>query len=387
MSPPITWTFQPSVLVGMLALALAYGYAWQAARAPGMPHPPGYGRLALFCGGELTIAVALISPVDGIARYLLFMHMVQHVLLLDIAPILLILSLTKGILRPVARQVKILEGRAGFVAHPAFAVVMYVGFMYFWHIPSVYDTALRYNNIHILEHLCFSAAGTLYWWHLISPIRSHMRFGGTGPVIYMTATKLLVGVLGVGLAFAPATSTLVSAPAALLGTVADRRPEPGGPGDGARAVDRDGHRDGLPVRAHARRKRAGGATAREVRGGRVGLTQLEGPEERGVWTGRFRLAAVRFGSWGWCLAGRCRPWPRRVRVRLIGGCARDGCVERAWGPPRAYLERCQAVVVARCWPIGLWFTRAAAQPACTVAFSLPMDRLLRASSRTASSPR
>ncbi len=203
MSPPITWTFEPSVLVGMLALALAYGYAWQAARAPGQPHPPGFGRLALFCAGELMIAVALLSPVDNLARYLLVLHMTQHVLLLDIVPILLILSLTKGILRPVARQIKTLEERAGFLAHPAFAVVLYVGVMYFWHIPSVYDTALRYNNIHILEHLCFSVAGTLYWWHLISPIRSHWRFGGTGPVVYMVVTKLLVGMLGVGLAFSP----------------------------------------------------------------------------------------------------------------------------------------------------------------------------------------
>ncbi len=203
MSPPISWTFEPSVLVGMLALALAYGYAWSAARAPGAPHPPGYGRLALFCAGLLTIAVSLISPVDTLARYLLVMHMTQHVLLLDIAPILLILSLTKGILRPVARQVKTLEKRAGFLATPAFAVIAYVGAMWFWHIPAVYDYALRYNNIHILEHLSFSAAGTLYWWHVISPIRSPMRFGGMGPVAYMVTTKLLVGMLGVGLAFSP----------------------------------------------------------------------------------------------------------------------------------------------------------------------------------------
>ncbi len=203
MSPPISWTFEPSVLVGMLALALAYGYAWHAARAPGEPHPPGFGRLALFCLGELTIAIALISPLDGFARYLLVMHMTQHVLLLDIVPILLILSLTKGILRPIARQVKTLEERAGLLATPGFAVVAYVSAMWFWHVPAIYDLALRYNNIHILEHLSFSTAGTLYWWHLISPIRSHLRFGGMGPVAYMVSTKLLVGVLGVGLAFSP----------------------------------------------------------------------------------------------------------------------------------------------------------------------------------------
>ena len=55
----------------------------------------------------------------------------------------------------------------------------------------------------MLEHLSFGAAGLLYWWHLLSPIRSRMRLGGLGPVMYMASTKVLVGFLGVLLAFAP----------------------------------------------------------------------------------------------------------------------------------------------------------------------------------------
>ena len=49
----------------------------------------------------------------------------------------------------------------------------------------------------------FGAAGGLYWWHLLSPIRARRRLGGMGPVVYMLSTKLLVGLLGVVLAFAP----------------------------------------------------------------------------------------------------------------------------------------------------------------------------------------
>ena len=55
----------------------------------------------------------------------------------------------------------------------------------------------------MLEHLSFAAAGLLYWWHLLSPIRSRMRLGGIGPVLYMASTKLLVGFLGILLAFSP----------------------------------------------------------------------------------------------------------------------------------------------------------------------------------------
>jgi putative membrane protein len=203
MSPPISWTYEPGVLVLMLAAAIAYGWAWRRARQPGEPHPPGYGRLALFCGGMLAVFVALISPIDALARYLMVMHMTQHILLLDIAPILIILSFTKGLLRPLARQVTVVESRAGWLAHPAFAVFLYVGVMWLWHVPAMYDFALAHNDVHALEHICFAVAGGLYWWHFISPIRRRVQLTGMAAVVYMVVTKLLVGLLGVILAFAP----------------------------------------------------------------------------------------------------------------------------------------------------------------------------------------
>ena len=150
----------------------------------------------------LCTVAALISPIDDLADNLLVIHMVQHLLLLDLMPIFLILSLTKGILRPVTRRLTAVERRAGAFAHPAFAVVLYVGMMFLWHAPAMYDFALAHGGVHFTEHVCFAAAGTLYWWHLLSPIRNRMRLGGMGPVVYMTVTKLLVGALGVLLAFA-----------------------------------------------------------------------------------------------------------------------------------------------------------------------------------------
>lgn len=202
-APKIAWTFEPGVLLGLLVLALLYLVAWRRARMPGERHPATLARLALFLAGLAAIAGALISPVDSLGDQLMVMHMVQHVLLLDVGPILLILGLTKVLLRPVTRRVHALERRAGYLAHPAFAVLAYAGFMWLWHIPGMYDAALRNTNVHALEHICFALAGSLYWWHLLSPIRARMRLGGLGPVVYMVSTKLLVGVLGIALAFAP----------------------------------------------------------------------------------------------------------------------------------------------------------------------------------------
>lgn len=204
-SPKIAWTFEPSVLIGVAALAILYLLAWRRGRATGSPHKPGLGRLALFFTGLALILAALVSPIDELGDQLLVMHMLQHILLLDLVPIALILGLNKVLLRPVTRRLNVVERRAGYLAHPAFAVAAYVGFMWAWHIPAMYDAALHNTTVHAFEHLCFLAAGTLYWWHILSPIRGRMRLSGLGPITYMGSTKLLVGLLGIVLAFAPAS--------------------------------------------------------------------------------------------------------------------------------------------------------------------------------------
>jgi putative membrane protein len=203
MAPPVIWTFEPSVIVGVGAISLAYICGWLRARQPGQPHPPGYGKLALFALSMLIVLLALISPVDSWSTDFLFVHMIQHLLLLDLMPIALILSLSKGILRPVTRKVTVIEANIGPLGSPVFALCFYISMMLIWHIPALYDTALAHPLLHVAEHLCFSAAGFMYWWHLLSPIKARRHLGGMGPVMYMVITKLTVGLLGVVLAFSP----------------------------------------------------------------------------------------------------------------------------------------------------------------------------------------
>jgi cytochrome c oxidase assembly factor CtaG len=123
--------------------------------------------------------------------------------MLDFASILLILGLTKALLRPATRRVQAVERAAGPLGHPLFAVALYAGGMALWHVPAAYDGALNHGAVHVLEHLTFATAGLLYWWHLLSPIRSRHRLAGMGPVAYMFSTKILVGLLGIYLTFAP----------------------------------------------------------------------------------------------------------------------------------------------------------------------------------------
>jgi putative membrane protein len=198
-----SWNLAPIVLLALAGYVVAYSLRWRTARREGGPRAASGWRLAAWCGGVGALFVALISPVDVLGEQLASMHMVQHLLIADIAAILLTLGLTRHILRPATRRIHRIERAAGPFASPWFGVVAYVGVMWLWHIPALYDAALNTTAVHTLEHLSFAAAGLLYWWHLLSPIRSRLRLGGMGPIAYMAVTKILVGFLGIALAFAP----------------------------------------------------------------------------------------------------------------------------------------------------------------------------------------
>ena len=201
--PDASWTFSPGVLAAILVVGGVYVHRWAAARAQEGPAGAPVWRLASFLGGLAVLVAALVSPIDRLAEQLFVMHMVQHLLVLDIASILLILGLTRVILRPVTRRVQALERAAGPLATPAFALSAYVAGMALWHVPAMYDAALEHPAVHATEHLVFGAIGGLYWWHLLSPIRSRHRLGGMGPVAYMFGAKVLVGLLGIALTFSP----------------------------------------------------------------------------------------------------------------------------------------------------------------------------------------
>jgi putative membrane protein len=206
MSPDLSWTLSPGVLIAVVIAAWAYVRRWRQVRlgpsARREAEAPVW-RLCCFLAALLATLIALVSPLDALADQLFFAHMVQHMLLLDLVPLLAILGFTKVILRPLTLTVHELERRAGPLAHPAFAVALYVAVIWAWHVPAAYDLAVRHSGVHVLEHLTFVVAGSLYWWHLLSPVRARLRLGGLGPVVYMGSTKVLVGALGMGLAFAP----------------------------------------------------------------------------------------------------------------------------------------------------------------------------------------
>ena len=98
----------------------------------------------------LALLAALVSPLDGLGEdYLFSAHMVQHLLLGDIAPLLILLALSRVIMRPLTRRLQRIE-RAARPARASRlrALVLWLGVMYLWHIPALYDAALEHPLVH-----------------------------------------------------------------------------------------------------------------------------------------------------------------------------------------------------------------------------------------------
>jgi putative membrane protein len=205
--PHIQWLADPAVLAPLALLAGIYVWRFRQVRseaaARGRP-ATGAGPLQAlaFAGGMLALLAALVSPIDGLGEdYLFSAHMVQHVLLGDIAPLLILLGLSRAIMRPATRRLTGLERRLGPLANPATGIVIWLALMYLWHVPALYDAAAENAGIHLLEHGSFFAAGVALWWPLIQPVPMRRRLTGLQPLGYIGAAKAGLAALGIYLAW------------------------------------------------------------------------------------------------------------------------------------------------------------------------------------------
>ena len=160
-------------LAALLAAAAVYARGWRALSSR-MPARFGKGRLAAFLGGLAVIAVALASPLDTLAGGRLSAHMVQHQLLMMLAPPLLwlgapIAPILRGLPRPIRRTVaaalalRVLRPTVHIIAQPAFGWISFALAFWIWHAAPLYQLALRSHAWHHVEHACFVATAVLFW--------------------------------------------------------------------------------------------------------------------------------------------------------------------------------------------------------------------------------
>ncbi len=178
--------------LGPLAL-VALLYARRVRTLAVSSHPvPGW-RQASFYGGFVVIAAALTS-LGSASQQLLYMHMVEHLLLGDIAALLIVLGLTGPLLAPILK-VRLFD-RLRVLTHPAIAFPLWTIDLYAWHAPALYQAALRHTGIHALEHAMFLGFGINMWMCLVGPLPTPSWFGNLGRLFYIVAVRLAGTVLG-----------------------------------------------------------------------------------------------------------------------------------------------------------------------------------------------
>jgi putative membrane protein len=174
------WETPVAVLLGAaLALAL-FGQAFVRLRRRGRKDHAGWDRAALFALAVALGTLALISPLDYIGEeYLLSAHMLQHVIIGDLAVALAVVALRGPLtffLLPavvLGRLARLGWLRSGLrlVLNPKLAFALWAVVIAAWHVPAAYDYALTHQVVHDLEHLSFVLVGTLVWIQLIDPAR------------------------------------------------------------------------------------------------------------------------------------------------------------------------------------------------------------------------
>jgi putative membrane protein len=183
------WNFDP---LELSLIALAGALYWRRARTlrrHGRQVPR--RRLAAFAAGLLAILLALVSPVDTIGEERLFsVHMFQHLLLGDVGALLLVLGLDGRLLRPLLR-VRLVH-RLRVLAHPFVALPLWSVNFAAWHLPALFDAALRNDVVHAFQHSLFVALGMLMWAALLEPLPGPAWFTAPWKIPYVLAMWLMM---------------------------------------------------------------------------------------------------------------------------------------------------------------------------------------------------
>jgi putative membrane protein len=168
------WTFDPLPLAAIGVTGLAYGRrAWTLRRRGRAVSRP---KLAAFGSALVVLLFAVASPLDSIGESRLFsVHMAQHLLIGDIAPLLAVAGLSGPLLRPLLAPRP--AQRLRFLALPFVALPLWGFDLWLWHLPALYDAALDDAAFHSLEHLCFFVGGLLLWTSLLGLLPGPRWFG------------------------------------------------------------------------------------------------------------------------------------------------------------------------------------------------------------------
>lgn len=226
-----SWMFEPWLALLLLLVVTVYlrgafergdgsqrwfaSSRWQGIRVPRLRRGCTAARVACYLGGVLAIWIALASPLESFAPLLLSAHMAQHMLLTMVAaPLILLgepfLPLLRGLpatmrrvwLGPFIAAPSI--RRAGrWITHPVVAWITFTLILVAWHVPALYELALRDPFWHRVEHASLLGSAILFWWPIVQPFPSVSWWPRWACIPYLLVADLVNTVIAASFAFAP----------------------------------------------------------------------------------------------------------------------------------------------------------------------------------------
>jgi cytochrome c oxidase assembly factor CtaG len=197
----LSWSVPPAATFALALTALVYLRGWFLLRRAGLPFLPLW-RAVSFLLGLLSLWVALASPLDTFSGFVLTAHMVQHMVLMMVAPPLILLGAP---LIPLVRGLPIFAARefagpflnwppanriGNALTNPIVAMLLMGAAMFAWHTPKLYELALASDSWHEVEHACFFLTSVLFWWPVVQPWPSRVQWPRWAMVPYLLVADL-----------------------------------------------------------------------------------------------------------------------------------------------------------------------------------------------------
>ena len=170
-------------------LGVMYAVRARTLSRRGTPVP--WWRIASFALALILLTAGTLLPRE---EDLFFVHMLQHVVIGDLAALAFVIGLNGPLLRPLL-AVRPLS-RMRVLAHPLVALPLWTLNLYAWHIPRLYEAAIRHDAVHALEHILFFTTGVLMWAAVVEVLPGPEWFGTAAKFGYVVAVRLIETVLG-----------------------------------------------------------------------------------------------------------------------------------------------------------------------------------------------
>ena len=196
------WSWPIVPLVGILLTTAIYLRGWVLARKTRPEELPGW-RAMSFCGGMLAIWLAIASPIDALDDFLLTAHMIQHFILMSVAPPLLVLGaptvpmlrglprwVIKGPLHPLFASVG-MQKVFHTLSNPVLIWLAMNGAYLGWHVPAAFEWTFRSENVHQTEHMCFLLTNIAFWWVVLQPWPTKPRWPAWAAIPFLLTSDLV----------------------------------------------------------------------------------------------------------------------------------------------------------------------------------------------------